>query len=167
MLDPARSYLCHNSSIHHRYFFCELVSFLIALRDEPFEERHLLHSLLCTVRFDIEICPILPKSTSRRPQTIRDHLLSACTIVRPIAFPEIVRCTSGSAPNVPYIPCIGPTSPSCSSYTTDHPHALHLPDAPNRKPSVATWFRKPSTGMLQLLCFSDSRLRTVRWLFFH
>ena len=38
-------------------------------------------------------------------------------------------------------------------HTTDQPHALHLPDTPNREPSVATRFRKPSTGMPQFFCF--------------
>ena len=29
---------------------------------------------------------------------------------------------------------------------------------------MATWFRKPSTGMLQLLCFATSNTWTNKWL---
>ena len=32
---------------------------------------------------------------------------------------------------------------------------------------MVTWFRKPSTGILQLLCFSDSHLLTDKWSFLH
>ena len=45
LLDSARSYLRHESSIQHRSFFRKLVSFLIAFRDEAFVERRLLHFL--------------------------------------------------------------------------------------------------------------------------
>ena len=36
---------------------------------------------------------------------------------------------------------------------------------PNKEPSVLTWSRKPSTGMLQILCCSDSYLRKDKCLF--
>ena len=104
--------------------------------------------------------------------------LSTCTVEGRIALLKrhkkavssalfMVHRTSSSASCVPYIPCMGLISSSCFICPTDHPHALHLPDTLNRDPSVATWFQKPSTGMSQLLCFSDSHLRTVRWLFSH
>ena len=44
---------------------------------------------------------------------------------------------------------------------------LEEPVTPNSDPSVATRFPEPSIGMPQLLCFSDSHLRTVRWHLFH
>ena len=51
LLDRTRSHLCYKSSIHHRSFICKLFCFLIAFRDELFEEQHLLRFLLCAVRF--------------------------------------------------------------------------------------------------------------------
>ena len=41
------------------------------------------------------------------------------------------------------------------------------PMLPTKKPPVATWFWKPSTGMPQKLCFSEYHLRTFRWLLFN
>ena len=74
-LDGARLSLRHNSSIHHRSFFCYLIYFLTAFSDELFEERHLLHFLLGMVCFlrarPPPMCPlddpcaILPRSKSK------------------------------------------------------------------------------------------------------
>ena len=55
-------------------------------------------------------------------------------------------------------PARGSISSSQSNCTTAQPHALHLPAFPRRAPFVATWPLKPSAGMFQLLCFSDSHL---------
>ena len=73
----------------------------------------------------------------------------------------MVPCTSRSASIVPYIPRIGAISPSWSGCTTHHPHALRQPESPHNEPLVLTRSRKPSNGMLQLLCFSDSHLSTA------
>ena len=73
----------------------------------------------------------------------------------------MVRCSSNSASNDRFNFLIT---------ITDQPHESHLPDPPplllpNNEASVATWSRKPSTGMSQLLCFSGCHLRTDKWLF--
>ena len=69
-------------------------------------------------------------------------------------------CTSKLASEVPYIPCSGPISSSQSSCTTDHQHALHLPDTRNRAmvPEPLDW---NTPTFFVLFIFSPS------WLFFH
>ena len=53
LLDSARSYLRHNSSIHHHSFFCQLLCFLKAFSDESFEVRHVLQFLLGKLCFHV------------------------------------------------------------------------------------------------------------------
>ena len=59
-----------------------------------------------------------------------------CALCRNFSIQGIVHPTHGSS--------------SHDRAAPDHPHALRLPEAPNKEPSVATRFRKPSTGMHQI-----------------
>ena len=155
LLNSDGPHLRPSSSVHHRSLFCSLVCFFIAFSDELFEKRHLLHFLLGMMRFDVLTPP---------PACL---LYELCTIL-PNQDPQVgVLCSWANA-----CPFSSPQTINDSFVVDmDRGRTDSSPDGTQKAVNstllrMATWFRKPSTGMLQLLCFSIFQIRTAKWVFF-